>query len=104
DLIDEEDGILAFGLREGSGNVLLALSHPHRDEVGGAPGEDRHIKLAREPAAIGALAGSRRPIEAEPAGPRLGEAPRERGEIDVGVDELRVIDFGKPIGIALWRG
>src|SRR5436190_9204598 len=56
DLIDEENGVLAFGLREGSGNVLFALSYPHRDEVGSALDEDWHIELAREPTAIGALA------------------------------------------------
>jgi hypothetical protein len=103
DLVNKEDRTIAFGFLEGLGNILLALAHPHRDKVGGALYDERCADLVRVPAAIGALAGSRRSVKTKSAGPGPGQSLGNLSKVYIGIDEARVVGWGKLVGVVVCR-
>ncbi|MCY1246224.1 hypothetical protein D9M72_594360 [compost metagenome] len=98
-LVDQEHCRILRGLPEGTGDVLLAFTHPFGYQVGSPNHVQWSLELLGKPAAIGGLAGSRRPVQAEPPGSGPRQSGSQSGQVGIRVNEGRVIDPGQTIGV-----
>ena len=98
-LVDEQQRTVLLGFAEGAGDVLLGLADVHRQQVGRAAHQQRHVQLLGQPAAKGGLARARRAVQAQAGAARGRNALCQRGQVGVGVQKGGVIHLGQAVGV-----
>ena len=80
-------------------HILFRARLPTWTQVRSALDEQRKLQLFRQPAPVGSLARTRRPVKAESSGFCLFQSCSNAFYVGVGVDECRVVGLRQPVRV-----
>ena len=98
-LVDQQQRPVLLGLPKRLGDVFLIAADPLRHQVRGPFDVQRHVQLARQPAAVRGFPRARRPKQAQPASAGPLQPGRQLQQVSVGIDQAGVIHLRGQRGV-----